>query len=100
MLLCIVLEVNINIFPVLKYMTTEVSIVIVLFPLILLSMVIIKKIFYFSMMKWRYYYYTPLHDFVDDERVSDVIIRYVAMCFTITVFTVFAIVGMHILSMN
>ena len=100
MLLCIVLEVNINIFPFLKYMTTEVSIVIVMFPLILLSMVIIKKVFHFCMMKWCYYHYTSLHDFVDDERVSDVIIRYVAMCFTITVFTVFVIVGMHILSMN
>ena len=77
MLLCIVLEVNINTFPFFKSMTTEVSIVIVTFPLILLSMVIFKKVYHFCVMKWRYYHYTPLYDFADDERVSDVVIRFV-----------------------
>ena len=76
MLLCIVLEVNINTFPFLKSMTTEVSIVIVLLPLILLSIIFIKKVFHFYLMKWRYYHYTPINDFISDERVSDVVIRY------------------------
>ena len=78
MLLCIVLEVNINTFPFLKSMTTEVSIVIVMLPLILLSTVIIKKLFHLCVMKWHYYHYTSINDFIDDERVSDVVIRYVA----------------------
>ena len=77
MLLCIVLEVNINTFPFLNSMTTEVSTVVVTLPLILLSMRVIKKVFHFYLMKWRYYHYTPINDFVSDERVSDVVIRYV-----------------------
>ena len=90
MLLFIVLEVNINIFPFLNSMTTEVSIVIVLLPLLLLSIVVIKKIFYFYLMKWRYYHYTPINDFVSDERVSDIVIRYVhALSLIYTVYTVY-----------
>ena len=79
MLLCIVLGVNINIFPFLKSLTTEVSIVIVLFPLSLLSFIAIKKAIHFCMMKWHHRHYDPIIDFVDDKRVSDVVIRYVAM---------------------
>ena len=76
MLLCIVLEVNINTFPFLNSMTTDVSIVIVMLPLILLSIIVIKKVFHFYLMKWRYYHYISINDFVGDERVSDVVIRY------------------------
>ena len=77
-LLCIVLEVNITMFPYLKSMATEVSLVIVIFPLILLSAFIIKKMLHFCLMKWHHRHYNPINDFVDDERVSDVVIRYVA----------------------
>ena len=80
MLLSIVLEVNINTFPFLNSMTTEVSIVIVMLPLLLLSSVVIKKVFHFYLMRWRCYHYTPINDFVSDERVSDVAIRYVHIC--------------------
>ena len=79
MLLCIVLEVNINTFPFLNNMTTEVSLVIILFPLIFLSTIIVKKVIYSCFMKWHHYQYTPVNDFIDDERVSDVDLRYVAM---------------------
>ena len=58
-------------------MTTEVSTVIVTLPLLLLSMRVIKKVFHFYLMKWRYYHYSPINDFVSDERVSDIVIRYV-----------------------
>ena len=78
MLLCIVLEVNITMFPYLKNMATEVSLVIVIFPLILLSAIIIKKMLHFCLMKWHHRHYNPINDFVDDERISDVVIRYVA----------------------
>ena len=90
MLLCVVLEVNINTFPFLKSMTTEVSIVVVLLPLILLSIIFIKKVFHFYLMKWHYYHYTPINDFVSDERVSDVVIRYVYTCFTVDVYYYYA----------
>ena len=76
-LLCIVLEVNINTFPFLKTLTTEVSFVIVLFPLSLLSFIAIKKVFTFCMLKWHHRHYDPINDFVDDKRDSDVVIRYV-----------------------
>ena len=76
-LLFIVLEVNINTFTFLKDTTTEISLIIVLFPLILCSMVVVKKIFYFCLMKWRHRHYDPIDDLVDDEREPDVIIRYV-----------------------
>ena len=76
MLLCIVLEVNINTFPFLKSMTTVVSIVIVMFPLILLSIIAIKKVIHFCMMKWHYRHYDHVDDFVDDGRVSDIVLRY------------------------
>ena len=82
MLLCLVLEVNINTFPFLNNMTTEISLVIILFPLIFLSAIIMKKVIYFCFMKWCYYRYTPVNDFIDDERVSDVDLRYVVMRFT------------------
>ena len=71
MLLCIVLEVNINTFPFLKNMTTEISIVIVVFPLILLSIIFIKKVIHSCLMKWHHHHYIPLNSFVDDERVLD-----------------------------
>ena len=85
MLLCIVLEVNINTFPLLKSMTTEVSMVILMLPLIMLSMIIIKKVFHFCIMKWQHRDYIAINDFVSDERASDLVIRYVAMCFTINI---------------
>ena len=77
MLLCIVLEVNINIFPFLKSLTTQVSIMIILFPLSLLSFIAIKKVINFCMMKWYHRQYYPINGFVDDKRVSDAVIRYV-----------------------
>ena len=77
MLLFIVLEVNINTFTFLKDATTEISLIIVLFPLILCSTVVTKKIFCFCLMKWHHRYYDPIDDPVDDEREPDVIIRYV-----------------------
>ena len=76
MLLCIVLEVNINTFPLLKSLTTEVSIVIVLFPLSFLSFIAIKKVFNFCMIKWHHRHYDPINGLVDDKRDSDVVIRY------------------------
>ena len=79
MLLCIVLEVNINIFPFLNNITREVSLVIILFPLIFLSSIIVKKVIYSCFMKWRHYQYNPANDFIDDERVSDMDLRYVVM---------------------
>ena len=85
MLLCIVLEVNINTFPFLNSMTTEVSLVIVMLPLILLSMIIVKKVINFCVMKWHHYHYTPINEFVDDERVSDVFIRWVSyLCYSLS----------------
>ena len=90
MLLCIVLGVNINTFPFLKNMTTEVSIVIVVLPLLLLSIVVIKKVFHFYLMNWRYYHYTSINDFISDERVSDIVIRYVhALSLMYTVYAVY-----------
>ena len=106
MLLCIVLEVNINTFPFLNSMTTEVSIVIVMLPLLLLSSVVIRKVFYFYLMKWRYYHYTPINDFVSDERVSDIVIRYVHVLQFIYIYIYIlplfcnCIVGMRTLSVN
>ena len=76
MLLLIVLEININTFPFLKNATTEISLIIVVIPLILLSMVIMKKLFHFWLMKWHHRHYDPFNDPIDDERVSDVVIRY------------------------
>ena len=76
MLLLIVLEININTFPFLKNATTEISLIIVVIPLILLSMVIMKKLFHFCLMKWHHRHYDPINDPIDDERVSDVVIRY------------------------
>ena len=75
-LLCIVLEVNINTFPFLKSLTTEVFFVIVLFPLSLRGFIAVKKVFNFCMMKWHHRHYDPINDFVDDKRDSDVVIRY------------------------
>ena len=104
MLLCIVLEVNINTFPFLNSMTTEVFIVIVMLPLLLLSSVVIKKVFHFYLMRWRYYHYTPINDFVSDERVSDIVIRYVHALLLIysvcSILLLSCIVGMHTLSVN
>ena len=77
MLLFIVLEVNINTFTFLKDATTEISLIIVLFPLILCSMIVVKKVFYFCLMKWHHRHYDPINDSVDDEREPDVVIRYV-----------------------
>ena len=76
-LLCIVLEVNINTFPFLKSLTTEVSIMTILFPLSLLSFIAIKKVIHFCLMKWHHRHYDPINGFVDDKRDSDVVIRYV-----------------------
>ena len=77
MLLFIVLEVNINTFTFLKDATTEISLIIVLFPLILCSMIVVKKVFYFCLMRWYHRHYDPINDSVDDEREPDVVIRYV-----------------------
>ena len=77
MLLLVVLEVNINTFPFLKDATTEICLIIVMVPLILFSMIIMKKLFYFCLMKWHHCHYDPVNDSIDDERVSDVVIRYV-----------------------
>ena len=60
-----------------KSWTTEVSIVIVLFPLSLLSFIAIKKVFNFCMIKWHHRHYDPINGRVDDKRDSDVVIRYV-----------------------
>ena len=77
MLLLVVLEVYINTFPFLKDATTEICLIIVMVPLILFSMIIMKKLFYFCLMKWHHCHYDPVNDSIDDERVSDVVIRYV-----------------------
>ena len=77
MLLFIVLEVNVNTFSFLKDVTTEISLIIVLFPLILCSMIVMKKAFYVCLMKWHRRHYDPINDSVDDEREPDVVIRYV-----------------------
>ena len=60
LLLCIVLEVNINIFPFLKNLTTEVSIMTILFPLSLHSFIAIKKGIHFCLMKWHRRHYHPI----------------------------------------
>ena len=86
MLLFMVLEVSINAFPLLQYATTEISLLIVMLPPILFSMVIIRKVFHFYLMKW----YRRHYDVIDgccmaDERESDVDLRYVftlqSMCY-------------------
>ena len=77
MLLFIVLEVNINTFTFLKDATTVISLMIVLLPLIFCSMIVMKKIFCFCLMKWHHRHYIPIADSVDDEREPDVVIRYV-----------------------
>ena len=55
-------------------------------------------------MKWYHCHYDPINDFVDDERESDVDLRYydlymyVVMCFTVNVLPLPGIVGKHISS--
>ena len=36
-------------------------------------------------MKWQHRDYIAINDFVGDERASDLVIRYVALCFTINI---------------
>ena len=59
-----------------KSFTTEVFIVIVLFPLSLLSIIAIKKVIHFCIMKWYHRHYDPINGFVDDKRDSDMVIRF------------------------
>ena len=77
MLLLIVLVVNINTFPFLKNATTEITLMIVMLPLILVSMMIMKSVFHLCLIKWQHRHYDPINDSVDDERPSDVNIRYI-----------------------
>ena len=76
LLLFIVLEVSINTFSFLKDATTEISLIIVLFPLILGSMIVMKKVISFCLMKWHHRHYDPINDSMDDKREPDVAIRY------------------------
>ena len=78
MLLFMVLEVSINAVPLLQYATTEISLLIVMLPLILFSIIIIKKVVHFYLMKWHHRHYDLIDDCcMDDERESDVDLRYV-----------------------
>ena len=53
-LLLIILEVNLNIFPFLKNMITEIAIIIVIIPLILFSAITIKNVINFCLKKGQY----------------------------------------------
>ena len=99
-LLCIVLEVNINLSLFEKFYNrfTEVFIVIVLFSLSLLSIIAIKKVIHFCIMKWYHRHYDPINGFVDDKRDSDMVIRFV--CGLVNVLSFHGIIGKHTSSMN
>ena len=53
-LLLIILEVNLNIFPFLKNVTTEIAIIIVIIPLILSSAITIKNVINICLKKGQY----------------------------------------------
>ena len=78
MLLLIMLETNIYSVPFLKNITTEITVILVIIPLILLSTIAIKNIFNVCLKKWYYYHHDPIDDDYD-ERVANGLIRYVAM---------------------
>ena len=73
-LLLITLEANLNIFPFLKSVTTEIALIIVIIPLILFSAIIIKNLFIFCLKKERYHQCDP-SDNHDDVIVQNVLIR-------------------------
>ena len=97
MLLLIVLEVNIDTFPFLKNATIEISLTIVLLPLIVFITVLIKNIFRYCLQRWRHYQYDPINDF-DDERVDDIVIRYVhkGICTVCLLLINYYVIEMHI----
>ena len=97
MLLLIVLEVNIDTFPFLKNATIEISLTIVLLPLIVFITVLIKNIFRYCLQRWHHYQYDPINDF-DDERVDDIVIRYVhkGICTVCLLLINYYVIEMHI----
>lgn len=81
LLMLIVLIVNIDIFPLLRNVTTEIALIIIILPLILLITIIIKNALYSLLKKWHYCKYDPLIDYITDEDEvvadHDMVIRYV-----------------------
>ena len=79
LLLLIILEADIYTVPFLKNVTTEVTLILVIIPLILLSIIAIKNMFSVCLKKWYYHHHDPIDDDDDDydERLADLLIRYV-----------------------
>ena len=94
MLLLLVLVININTFPFLKNIT-EISLIIMMFPLMLFNMIITKKVLCFCLMGWYHCNYESINDPVDDERVSDVVIRYVVIICVLQLTCAMCIIGKH-----
>ena len=74
MLLLILLEVNINTFPFLKNVTTEIVVVMVILPLVLISTVAIKNVSHVCLRRYHYHHYDPIND---DDEVTNTVVRYV-----------------------
>ena len=81
MLLAILLEVNINTFPFLKNVTTEIVIIMVILPLLLISIAAIKNVSRVCLRKYRYLHYDPIND--DDNIVENAVVRYVYAMFIV-----------------
>ena len=78
LLLLIILEANIYSVPFLKNVTTEISLILVIIPLILFSIIAIKNMFSVCLKKWCHSHHVPIDDDDDyDERLADLLIRYV-----------------------
>ena len=71
LLLLIVLEVNINTFQFLKNVTIEITLIIVILPLILFSVFAIKQLFQFCLKKWKYNLIINDDHFYDDDDDDD-----------------------------
>ena len=76
LLLLIILEASIDTVPFLKNVTTEISLILVIIPLISFSTIAIKNMFSVCLKKWYYHNYDPIDDNYD-ERVANILIRYV-----------------------
>ena len=86
LLLLIILKANIHTVPFLKNVTTEIALILVIIPLILLSTIAIKNMFSVCLKKWCYHHHDPIDDDDDyDERLADLLIRYVCCILVINV---------------
>ena len=79
MLLLIILEANIYTVPFLKNVTTEIALILVIIPLILFSTIAIKNMFSVCLKKWYYHHHDPIDDDYD-ERLENLLIRYIYVC--------------------